>query len=207
MARSGLSKSEIKEARDLLLSQGRHPSVDAIRVALGNTGSKSTIHRYLKELENADGKANDRQAETARTLHDLVEQMAAKLHADTDARIEAMQVVHELALREKAEEIEALQERIDMLSARLQEVEATAHYMHSTEDLYPENSRQESGKQFGAGFFNTLFNTSRNGIQDQSSALFNASRSGVRGQSLFSAFLNSSASGIVVSGEIEPTVA
>jgi hypothetical protein len=28
--------------------------VDALRVALGNTGSKTTIHRYLKELEAED---------------------------------------------------------------------------------------------------------------------------------------------------------
>jgi DNA-binding IclR family transcriptional regulator len=33
------------------MAQGQHPSIDAIRIALGNTGSKSTIHRYLKELE------------------------------------------------------------------------------------------------------------------------------------------------------------
>ncbi|MFN6505802.1 DNA-binding protein [Xanthomonas translucens pv. translucens] len=32
------------------VQQGKHPSVDAVRVALSNTGSKTTIHRYLKEL-------------------------------------------------------------------------------------------------------------------------------------------------------------
>ncbi|WP_425612332.1 DNA-binding protein [Xanthomonas translucens] len=35
---------------DIGVQQGKHPSVDAVRVALGNTGSKTTIHRYLKEL-------------------------------------------------------------------------------------------------------------------------------------------------------------
>ena len=55
MARSGLYKSDIQKARDRLLAQGKHPSVDAVRVELGNTGSKSTIHRYLKELEEEDG--------------------------------------------------------------------------------------------------------------------------------------------------------
>jgi hypothetical protein len=38
-------------ARANLLAQGRYPSVDAIRIELGNTGSKSTIQRYLKEIE------------------------------------------------------------------------------------------------------------------------------------------------------------
>ncbi|WP_434113382.1 DNA-binding protein [Paraburkholderia caffeinilytica] len=35
-------------ARDALIAQGQHPSLDAIRIALGNTGSRTTIHRYLK---------------------------------------------------------------------------------------------------------------------------------------------------------------
>ncbi|MCF3774118.1 DNA-binding protein, partial [Salmonella enterica subsp. enterica serovar Weltevreden] len=30
---------------------GRYPSIDAIRSELGDTGSKGTIHRYLKEIE------------------------------------------------------------------------------------------------------------------------------------------------------------
>lgn len=51
MARAGLSRMDIKRARDLLIAQGQHPSIDAIRIGLGNTGSKTTIHRYLKELE------------------------------------------------------------------------------------------------------------------------------------------------------------
>ncbi|MFX6330932.1 DNA-binding protein, partial [Acinetobacter baumannii] len=55
MARTGLYKSEVKKARDSLLALGRHPSVDAVRVELGNTGSKTTIHKYLKELEEDEG--------------------------------------------------------------------------------------------------------------------------------------------------------
>ena len=51
MARSGLYKSDVQRARDSLRAEGKNPSVDAVRVALGNTGSKTTIHRYLKELE------------------------------------------------------------------------------------------------------------------------------------------------------------
>ena len=55
MARSGLTKSQVREARDRLLAEGRHPSVDAVRHALGDSGSKSTIHKYLKELRSEDG--------------------------------------------------------------------------------------------------------------------------------------------------------
>lgn len=64
MARAGLSRIDIKRARDSLLAQGQHPSIDAIRIALGNTGSKTTIHRYLKELEEEEGAAADLQRAT-----------------------------------------------------------------------------------------------------------------------------------------------
>jgi len=191
MARSGLSKFEVKEARDLLVSQGRHPSVDAIRITLGNTGSKTTIHRYLKELEKEDGKADDRQAEIAKTLHDLVEQLAARLHADTNARIETLEAAHELALQRKTEEMEVLQERIDMLSVRLREVEM-AHDANPAYDMHSEDARRQSAAQFSAGFFGTLLNTSRNGGHDHS---------------LFSALLNGSRSAIIVPREIQPAMA
>lgn len=50
MARGGINKAVVRIARDTLLARGVHPSIDAVRVELGNTGSKSTIQRYLKEL-------------------------------------------------------------------------------------------------------------------------------------------------------------
>ncbi|MCE0975545.1 DNA-binding protein [Pseudomonas putida] len=50
MPRAGINKAVVQNAREALLARGVHPSVDAIRVELGNTGSKTTIQRYLKEL-------------------------------------------------------------------------------------------------------------------------------------------------------------
>ena len=37
----------------LILARGEHPSIDAVRIEMGNTGSKTTIHRYLKELDES----------------------------------------------------------------------------------------------------------------------------------------------------------
>ncbi len=54
MARAGIYKSEVLRARDKLLATGRNPSIDAVREELG-TGSKTTIHRYLKEIEEEEG--------------------------------------------------------------------------------------------------------------------------------------------------------
>ncbi|KAF0254737.1 MULTISPECIES: DNA-binding protein [Pseudomonas] len=54
MPRVGITKAVVQNAREALLARGVHPSVDAIRVELGNTGSKTTIQRYLKELTTPD---------------------------------------------------------------------------------------------------------------------------------------------------------
>ncbi len=50
MARTGINKALVQQARDTLLARQERPSIEAIRAELGHTGSKSTIQRYLKEL-------------------------------------------------------------------------------------------------------------------------------------------------------------
>ncbi|MCR4536887.1 DNA-binding protein [Pseudomonas sp. 18.1.10] len=52
MARGGINKAVVQKAQQALLARGLNPSIDAVRVELGNTGSKTTISRYLKELES-----------------------------------------------------------------------------------------------------------------------------------------------------------
>ncbi|CAE6864297.1 hypothetical protein R69746_07991 [Paraburkholderia aspalathi] len=88
MARAGLSRMDIKRARDALLAQGQHPSIDAIRIALGNTGSKSTIHRYLKELEEEDGTSLTRAGSLSDAIQDLVARLAARLHEEAQALVD-----------------------------------------------------------------------------------------------------------------------
>ncbi|MFZ6732266.1 DNA-binding protein [Undibacterium sp. Ji42W] len=87
MARTGLYKSEVEKARNTLIAQGRHPSVDAVRVVLGNTGSKTTIHKYLKELEEEGGSSSDNKASISEALQNLVVQIADRLEADAKKRI------------------------------------------------------------------------------------------------------------------------
>ena len=66
MARGGIYKSEVLRARERLLAQGRYPSIDAVRAELGDTGSKTTIHRYLKEIEEEQGSPAGSQGRTRR---------------------------------------------------------------------------------------------------------------------------------------------
>ena len=76
MARSGINKALVQKARDALLARGEHPSIDAIRVELGNTGSKSTIHRCLKELE---GRGSTIQTEPGTPISERLGQLVARL--------------------------------------------------------------------------------------------------------------------------------
>lgn len=138
MARSGLYKSDVLKARDALIAQGINPSVDAVRVALGNTGSKTTIHKYLKELEEEDGGAGRRRTSITEALQDLVERLAARLEEDAQERIAAAQVASEakaakhVALLHAAQNDSAQQRtRVLELEAALQEQGAALAASHS----------------------------------------------------------------------------
>ena len=87
MARAGLYKTEVQKARDSLVAQGKHPSVDAVRVALGNTGSKTTIHRYLKQLEAEAPTTPTSEIVISDSLRTLVAQLSRRLAEEADTRI------------------------------------------------------------------------------------------------------------------------
>lgn len=173
MARTGLDKAEVKRASEMLVAQGRYPSVDAVRVALGNTGSKTTIHKYLKELELEAGRVTQAQAGTARTLQDMVDELAARLHADADARVEQVRAGYEQQLQRNSEEMATMREQIDRLSVELRQAEILAHNAEGAA------SPQKPHRLPGFGIFGSLISSNRSGKQGRSrfSDLF-GSRSG-----------------------------
>lgn len=148
MSRTGLTKSQVRTCRDGLLAAGRYPSVDAVRQALGNTGSKSTIHRYLKELAeegSAGAAAGLKRDDTARSLHDVVEQLADRLHGDAQQRVRQLEAAHE-------RELAALRATIATLEARVAELE---------EERSLDDAPRHPGKGFG--LFSNRLSTSRGG--------------------------------------------
>ncbi|TDF83924.1 DNA-binding protein [Pseudomonas sp. H9] len=88
MARGGINKAVVQKARQALLARGVHPSIDAVRIELGNTGSKTTIHRYLKELDNQFPASPVSAPDISDALATLVEQLAEQLKEEGRARIE-----------------------------------------------------------------------------------------------------------------------
>ena len=163
MARSGLSKSQVRTCREQLLAAGRYPSVDAVRLALGNTGSKSTIHRFLKELADEDTglDAGSKREDTARSLHDFVEELADRLHGDTQQRIRQLEAAHRAALLEKECELAALRATVARLEARLEELEEERGGFGFDGFGRLDDGPRPAGKGFGV--FNSRLAASRGG--------------------------------------------
>ncbi len=123
MARGGLYKSDVQRARDALRAQGKHPSVDAVRVALGNTGSKTTIHRYLKELEEEEGQGLGAKVAVSDALQDLVARLAGRLHDEAEAVVAKAQHRFEAQLQERGVALEKALQEAAALVTQLQHTE------------------------------------------------------------------------------------
>lgn len=127
MARSGIYKSEVARARANLVAQGRHPSIDAVRVELGNTGSKATIHRYLKEIEEEEvGKTQGRGVALSEALQSLTARLAEQLQDEADQQVLQAQAVHATQLKSAHDALQAAQTEIQALKKSLVESQKDA---------------------------------------------------------------------------------
>lgn len=132
MARGGVYRTEVEKARNGLLAQGKHPSVDAVRVALGNTGSKTTIHRYLKELEAEDAQGVGGKFPISEALTDLVSRLAGRLNEEADARVAEAQARFETQMRDREHQL--VQQQIETQTLRDQLDRSQAQVTAETAD-------------------------------------------------------------------------
>lgn len=88
MARGGINKVVVQKARQSLLAKGMYPSIDAVRVELGNTGSKTTISRYLKEIESFDPRPPSSRERMGEELSAMVESLLDRLMEEGGESIE-----------------------------------------------------------------------------------------------------------------------
>jgi chromosome segregation ATPase len=123
MARAGLYRSDIQRARDALRAQGKHPSVDAVRVALGNTGSKTTIHRYLKELEEEETQGLGAKVAVSEALHDLIGRLAGRLREEAETVVAEAREQFDCQLREYSQTLERTRQEAVALSSQQQRME------------------------------------------------------------------------------------
>lgn len=88
MARGGVNKAVVQKARQALLAKGTYPSIDAVRVELGNTGSKTTISRYLKEIESFDPRPLSSRERMGEELSAMVGSLLDRLMEEGNESIE-----------------------------------------------------------------------------------------------------------------------
>jgi chromosome segregation ATPase len=127
MARGGINKAIVLEARRALLARGENPSIDAVRIELGNTGSKTTIHRYLKEIEDFDPRPRASRERLSDELTELVAGLLARMTEEGGEAIAHAQGVFDeqrFALEKKYEVLNAdftfLQRQFDSQKAALE---------------------------------------------------------------------------------------
>lgn len=120
MARGGINKVLVSKARETLISRGENPSIDAIRVELGNTGSKSTIHRYLREIEEEASARLDDESLLSQPIKELVGRLAAALKQEAQATIDENEAKH--------------QSRAESHTARIRELETALANSNKTHE-------------------------------------------------------------------------
>ena len=111
MARAGILYSQVAKAAAKLAAEGRTPTVDTVRDALGGTGSKSTIAPMLKRWKSEHQETiaeaeSGLPAELVRAVKNIYE----KLQAD---------LAHQLGLEREShrQECEAMAERLKLAAA------------------------------------------------------------------------------------------
>ena len=115
MARGGVNKAVVQIARTAILARGEHPSIDAVRIEMGNTGSKTTIHRYLKELDEVDSRRGAPQEQIGDELTELVARLAQRLQEQAQEPIDRARAHYEqlqAALQEQLDQAQQTQTRL-----------------------------------------------------------------------------------------------
>ncbi|WP_371227782.1 DNA-binding protein [Pseudomonas sp. QE6] len=127
MARGGITKALVQKARSAILARGENPSIDALRVELGNTGSKSTIHRYLKEIEAENAPRSSERPSLSDNLTELVAQLASQLQkearqsvAEDRAALSRERLDYQQQVRNAQAQIDLLKESVQAMEAQLQ---------------------------------------------------------------------------------------
>lgn len=119
MARGGVSKALVQTARLALMARGEHPSIDSVRIEMGNTGSKTTIHRHLRELDAAD-RAGTTPADISDELTELVTRLAHRLQGQAQETIDDARSRFDATCQLQQEELLKTQNQLAETTTRLE---------------------------------------------------------------------------------------
>ncbi|MPQ83926.1 integrase [Pseudomonas sp. MAFF 730085] len=146
MARGGINKAVVQTARLALIARGENPSIDAVRIEMGNTGSKTTIHRYLKELDDSENRLTITEAPIDDELGELVARLSQRLKEKAQEPIDLALAQFEqqkAALLAQVETLEdahsQLKQQFDIQAAAL--AEESAALLTTSTSLQTEQTR------------------------------------------------------------------
>jgi chromosome segregation ATPase len=139
MARGGINKAVVEQARQALLGRGVYPSIDAVRVELGNTGSKTTIARCLKELDTQaprEATSRERMSEELKALVEgLLDRLAeegAEVVAQAQAEFDRQRAEWEARLEGAEADLKSARLQCDSQQAALTEQSGVLQTTHSS---------------------------------------------------------------------------
>ncbi|MFJ2331547.1 DNA-binding protein [Pseudomonas helleri] len=157
MARGGVNKAVVQIARTAILARGEHPSIDAVRIEMGNTGSKTTIHRYLKELDETDSRRGVQHEELGDELSELVASLALRLKEQAQEPIDRAEAHYEQLKAELRDQLAQaqqahlqLQQQLDIQNTALQQ--ETANLEATRSMLQTEQTRNAALNQACSDF-------------------------------------------------------
>ncbi|WP_428239574.1 DNA-binding protein [Gynuella sp.] len=141
MARGGITKINVMDARTRLLARGERASIDAVRIELGNTGSRSTIHRYLKEIEEGDKQTLRDESFLSDEIKKQVIQLATLLHEEASEVVRQQSDQYESELQLLRESLQASEDQVKTMAAELEQQH------HQLEQLQQENTALQQSNQ------------------------------------------------------------
>lgn len=119
MARGGISKALVEQARDALIAKGVRPTIDAVRIELGNTGSKTTISRYLKALSEEEGSRLDDEALLSENLKEIIGRLSKALRNEAKEIVEGAETRHKAAIESVSEKLANAEQSLDKTQSSL----------------------------------------------------------------------------------------
>lgn len=124
MARGGISKGAVAKARENLMVKGERPSIDAVRIELGNTGSKTTISRYLKELSEEEGSRLDDEELLSENLKEIIGRLSQTLRNEAKEIVEGAESRHQAAIESVSEKLANAKQSLETTQTSLAQREA-----------------------------------------------------------------------------------
>lgn len=147
MARGGINKALVHAARDALIGRGLRPSIDLVRVELGNTGSKSTIQRYLKELGGSLAANHAPPPSLSEKLSTLVSSLAEQLKQEALEAVADEQEQLERQQASFAQERAQLRERLEQSLTTITQLTGELEQQRQCERLLHEQLQDSEGER------------------------------------------------------------